>query len=488
MLIAAALFLALLQSSDSEHRRAVELASAGNLSEAKAILLLEQRKNPNDKRFPTELAGIGFKAADYHEAQRHIRRALQIDPEDVYANDFLATLYLLENNIDAALKYWNRIGRPRIENVATSPDIRIDPTLWDRALAFSPASTLSLEEFRNTKARLQSLDLLARTRFELLPAGDAFDLFIHPLMRADTLGTGKWGALAAAGRGLPYHTVEYELRNLRSAGLNVSTLVRWDTEARRASVRAAMPFRKNPQHRFDVAFDARDEIWEFSQEEFQIKKLKLSAGFHSRINSRWSWGSRINVSNRRSEKAGDRSGTLLTYEANVGHEVISLPEKRLTMELGTSFEFGRDFTKTTLQTLMEWHPRPASDDYRATVSLRFGTTSGSAPFDEYFALGLDRDHDLLMRGHPGRHDGRKGESPVGEAFALGNADLQKNLLKQGLFTLAAGPFLDVARIADEQAVLLDAGIQIRLSMVNGISLGFSYGRDLRTGRNAFFYR
>src|SRR5437868_5038281 len=101
MWIATAALLFLLQSPESEHKRAVDLAETGSLEQAKAILLVEQNKNPRDKRFPTELAGIEFKAGDYGEARRYIRRALQIDPEDVYANDFIATLYLLQNNTEA---------------------------------------------------------------------------------------------------------------------------------------------------------------------------------------------------------------------------------------------------------------------------------------------------------------------------------------------------------------------------------------------------
>ena len=98
----AALYLFLLQSPESEHRRALDLAAAGNVEQAKAILVTEQEKNPGDKRFPIELAAIGFKAGNYREARRHIHRALRIDPDDVYANDFVATVYLLQNNTESA--------------------------------------------------------------------------------------------------------------------------------------------------------------------------------------------------------------------------------------------------------------------------------------------------------------------------------------------------------------------------------------------------
>jgi len=198
----AILFLFLLQSPESEHKRALELAAAGNLEQAKAILVTEQEKNPNDKRFPIELAGIGLKAGNYREARHFIHRALQIDPDDIYANNFNATVYLLQNNTEAALKYWNRIGRPHIENVQTDPAVPIDPVLWDRSFAFSPASTLTLEEFRNTKARLEFLDVLSLARFEFVPVGENFDVVLRSVPRTGGIGTGKLGTVAALARGL----------------------------------------------------------------------------------------------------------------------------------------------------------------------------------------------------------------------------------------------------------------------------------------------
>jgi tetratricopeptide (TPR) repeat protein len=484
----AAIYLLLLQSPESEHRRAVELAAAGDIEQAKAILLTQQDKNPNDKRFPIELAAIGFKAGNYREARRYIHRALRIDPDDIYANDFNATVYLLQNNAEAALKYWNRIGRPHIENVQTDPEVSIDPVLWDRSFAFSPASTLTLEDFQNTKARLEFLDVLSLARFEFVPVGESFDVVLHAIPRTGGIGSGKLSTVAALARGLPYQTVEFDFRNLRSAGLNVSSLLRWDPKNRLARLRAAGPIQKNPRRRLDVSVDGRNEAWDVSQEEFTIQKLKASVGIESQVNARWSWASRLNASSRKSSKLHDRNGTLLTYEANVSYRFFSWPERRLTMDGATSFEFGRRFDKTTSMASLQWFPQAASDDYKATVLFNFGRVGGTVPFDEYFTLGLDRDHDLLLRGHPGTRDGRKGEGPIGPKFLLWNIDLQKNVLKQGLFTVGVGPFVDVAQMAGAASRFIDTGVQVRFLVLGAIRLDFSYGRDLQAGRNAFFYR
>jgi len=133
------------------------LARLERLDEARAALEAGWRKDPRDKRFPVELAGLAYKRHDFSSAARYLHRALRLDPADRYANDFLATIYFLRHNLDAALPYWNRAGKPRIEQIRQEPEPRVRPGLLDQAFAVAPASVLTLGELRATEA---SLDLL----------------------------------------------------------------------------------------------------------------------------------------------------------------------------------------------------------------------------------------------------------------------------------------------------------------------------------------
>ena len=60
---------------------------------------------PGDTRFPLELAGVAFQQKLYPAVARHLLQALQLDPTDSYGNDFLGTVYFLQGNLEAALKY-----------------------------------------------------------------------------------------------------------------------------------------------------------------------------------------------------------------------------------------------------------------------------------------------------------------------------------------------------------------------------------------------
>jgi hypothetical protein len=454
---------------------------------ATALALLLFQSPQVEKNRAIELAGIGFRAGNYVQAQRHIRKVLRSEPDDAYANDFLATTYLLQNNPEAALKYWNRIGAPRIADIRTEPETPVTTILWDRAFAFSPAAPLSLKDFEDTKARIDSLGVLVRYRFEFMPvgaAGEDFDIVLRALA-ANSFG-GWPGTIVALARGLPYQTVQYDLRNIRSAGLNVATLARWDSQKRRLWLQASEPIHRDPRHRVELSLDGRDEGWNTGAQQFRLRKTEAAISIRSQ--ARWSWANRVRASSRTSGKTGDRNGFLLTYEASIRRRVLSVPERRLSVNTSAGFEFGKQFDRTTAMAVLEWLPRSVGDDYKSTVSIQAGRAAGVVPFDEYFALGLDRDHEYLLRGHPGIQDGRKGAGPIGREFLLANFDVQKNLFHGGFFKASAGPFLDVARLRRSEPTSVDTGIQFRVSLVSGLALDFSYGINLHTHRGVFFYR
>src|SRR5262249_36912194 len=137
-------------------------AHAGQGENARAVFLQAATAAPFDKRFPLELAGVAYRMGDNAAAARHLHRALRLDPSDRYANEFLATLYYLDGNHEAALIYWNRIGKPRISSVTIEPPPVVRPSLLDGALRFASGETLSVREYRATQARLDSLDVFNR--------------------------------------------------------------------------------------------------------------------------------------------------------------------------------------------------------------------------------------------------------------------------------------------------------------------------------------
>jgi len=126
------------------------------------------------------------------------------------------------------------------------------------------------------------------------------------------------------------------------------------------------------------------------------------------------------------------------------------------------------------------------------MRVRGGGIAGDVPFDELYMLGMERDNDLWMRAHVGTRDGRKGSAPLGRRFFLANSEIDKNLYSNGLITLKLGPFLDSGKITDPSGALgaekwlWDTGVQAKIRVL-GVAVVFVYGKDLRTGNNAFYF-
>lgn len=493
------------------------LARLARWEEAREAFERGRRKEPHDKRFLIELAGVAFKQKKNSEAKAALRRALNLDPRDSYANDFLATLYLLEGNSEAAVKFWNLVGKPEIQEVKTEPEPIVDAVLLDRAFVFSPADVLRLEDLRSTEARLGLLDIFRRYRFDLEPThAERFNLVFRSWERSGAGNRGLRTVLPAL-RGLPFQTVYPEFINLNRSAMNFESLLRWDAQKRRAFASFAAPLGGEPKWRYRLHVDARKEIWDlpdvFSGSttpagDLNMQTFEAGVGIESQPSGRWGWASEVLVSDRtfRHEGFDDAwasefltDGLALKYRAGFDYALLRIPERRLTTRTGVRWQVGRimrqsfrPFSKLEGSLETRWLPMARGDDYEVTARFRAGKTLGRIPFDELFQLGLERDNDLLLRGHAGTRNGRKGSAPLGRDYFLANWSLHKMIYAGSVFSFSAGPFLDCGRIYDASGSLgskkwlWDTGVQFGVRVLGSFGLVFIYGKDLRSGRNVFY--
>jgi Tetratricopeptide repeat len=492
------------------------LAQLGRWSDAQHAFEAGVRLQPADKRFPLELAGVAFKQKRYAAAARHLRRALRLDPADSYGNDFLGTVYFLQGNLEAALKYWNRAGKPQIVEVRSQPMPHVSAALLDRAMAFAPASLLHLPDLLTSEARIRGLEIFPRFQFDLEARDDGRFAVLFRNRERDGWGEGKLEKLFLLFRGLPFQSVTPEVYNLRHQAINFVSMYRWDAEKRRILAQLSSPFKANPKFRYGVTADLRSENWDIRNsfegpaptlDSFNMRRESVAADFTAIESGRWRWFAGAEVSHRdfRSVAPGSvptpdllAKGYQLKQLAQVDATLWRLPERRFTLEGGASSQAGRIWSQPShsfekLQALLRlhWLPQAQGDDYEIQERIRAGKTFGDVPFDELFMLGLERDNDLEMRGHIGTRDGRKGSAPLGRNYFLSNWEADKNLYRNGIFTVKLGPFLDSGKITDDSAGLgsqkwlWDLGVQATVR-VFGVGVAFSYGKDLRSGNNAFY--
>jgi tetratricopeptide (TPR) repeat protein len=493
------------------------LAHLERWEDAQKAFRAGSRLQPEDKRFPLELAGVAFKQKHYPQAAAYLRRALKLTPDDSYGNDFLGTVYFLEGNLEAALKYWNRVGKPQIEEVRAEPRPKVSPALLDRALAFSPASTLLLPELLTTDVRIRSLAIFPHYQFDLQAREDGkFDVLFQNQER-NGWGRNKWDGLLLLFRGLPFQTVNPEFYNLRHEAINMVSMFRWDAEKRRVRAQLSAPFERNPKFHYGLVADLRSENWNIRNSfsgpapllgSLNLRREAVGANFAALVSGRWRWSAGVEVSHRdfRSVIPGVAlnsnllaKGYQLKQLTQVDAEIWRIPERRITVEGGVSSQAGRiwsqpahAFEKMQSSLRFHWFPQAAGDDYEIQHHIRAAKTFGDVPFDELFMLGIERDNDLWMRGHLGTRNGRKGSAPLGRNYFLSNWEADKNVYRNRLLTVKLGPFLDTGKITDtspglgSHQWLWDIGAQTKARLF-GVGVVFSYGKDLRSGNNAFHF-
>ncbi len=476
------------------------------------------RKAPNDSKFLVELAGVAYKQNDLRTAKKRLQEALRLDPKDSYSREFLATIYFLEGNLGAALKYWNQEDKPRLRTVTFAPRLRLKESLQNRALAFNAPQVLTDDALLTTESRLDNLGVFSSKRIELTQAASGnYDATLH-LAEQNGWGDGTLEGLVSLFSGLPYDTVYPQFCNLGQDAVNVTSLARWDSEKRRISLSVSTPLYGDPSLHLRFYADARNENWNLTQtfsgpgaqlSDLNLRRVAAGAEIHSVVNGRWSWSGGTEIADRNfrnmngqtspAERTFFTASTSLVAWLGLERSFLRVPERRFTLDSSMGARAGREFAGGlglfgTLRGSLQahWLPRTSGDDYEMHAQIRAGGTAGKATLDELFQLGIERDNDLWLRGQAGTTDGRKGAAPLGRRYFLANWEMDKNIYRNGFFTVKLGPFLDNGAVADSSGLfgsqrwLWDSGVQCKVRIFGSVTVLLSYGRNLRGGRGVFY--
>jgi hypothetical protein len=505
------------RSPDDNFAYGMALAHLHRLGEAHSALLAGARRCPAEKRFPEELAGVAFEQKQYPAAAHWMRRALHLDPHDAYANNFLATVYFLSGNLDAALQSWNFVQKPSIAALDLDPHLRVHRLLLDRAFAFSPAAVLREPQLVTTETRLDALGIFPGYNIHLEARPDGSFDAVFRAQEQDGFGSSKLATLLSTLGGAPYETLYPSYRNINRSAMNFDSLLRWDAQKRRIWASLSAPLNGFPQWRWQVSTDLRNENWAIRRSftgtapvlgSLNLERESLNGTVTSLASGRYQWSLGAELSHRifRNVVPGSTftpslvtPGFELKPLARINARLLDLPADRFTLHAGADADLTRTFTTPShlsenLQgsVLAHWLPQMQGNAWELTQQFRAGKIFGTVPFDDLFVFGMDRDDtNLWMRGHLATRDGRKGSSPTGDAYVLSNTDFLRRLYGNGLIAIHVGPLLDIGKMSaptnslSSGQWLFDTGLQARLTVLH-TSVVLSYGRDLRSGANAFF--
>ncbi len=491
--------------ADELFKRAMAAAREGRFADARALFAQGRRAAPADARFWVEGAGAAFRLERNGEAQRLLRRALRREPEAEYARNFLATLYLLDGNVEAALAVWAPLDKPRLSRVETPAGLRLDRVLLDRAVDFAPGETLRLPQWRTTQQRLEMLDVFSIARLDLRAADGAFAARVRAAER-NGLGPTKLAAAAALARWLPFQAMRADYFNIGGGAANLRSLLRWDPRKRRGWLEYSRPLAHEPALRGRLFVDLRDEDWELRStstgDRFRMRTAAAGAGFENAVGGRLRWGGEAawtyrdfggpEAPNRRTAP-GARGDVFLEWAA------WRAPARRMRLDSRTRARLGRAWDADTgryarldQRARFEWIPVRKGDRWRVRAEAAGGAVGGRPPFDELYMLGVERDHPFWIRGTPGTHRGRKGAAPLGDRFWLANSELDRRIFRWAFLETRAGGFFDLGGATDTRGrlgaaeTLLAAGLVVRLRVLGAVEATLLLGRDLRAGRTHFY--
>src|SRR5437016_8281149 len=389
------------QSPELDLLAGLALARLEKWSEAKQAFETGLRKAPKDPRFSVELAGTAYQQKDFRTAKERLRKALDLNPQDAYSREFLATIYFLDGNLEAALKYWNPEDKPRLGSVAFAPSLQLKESLRRRALAFNAPQILTGDALLATQSRLDNLGVFSNRRIELTPAESGnYDLTLH-LSERNGWGDSKVEGIVSLFSGLPYATVYPEFYNLGRAAVNLTSLARWDSEKRRVSLTLSMPIYGDPRFRLRLYADARNENWNLEQTfrgagvplaDLNLRRAAAGAEVHSVVNGRWSWSAGAEIANRNfrnlsghnspAERAFFTGATSVAGWLGAQRILLRVPQRRFTLASSAEAKAGREFREGlgpfgTLRGSLRahWFPRRQGDDYEIEAQIRAGATA-----------------------------------------------------------------------------------------------------------------
>ncbi len=500
------------RSADLDLYLGLSLARLGKIDAAGQVFQRGQRAYPADPRFALELAGVAYRQHNAGRAKKLLQRALRLDKANRYGNDFLATLFLIEGNLPAALKYWNRVDKPLIQNLHFDPLPPLRPLLRERLFTISGGQVFTVDRLRTTEANLDRITALASYRFDLTPRPDQrFDLTFRSLERG-RLASGWVGKVLPWIRGLPYQAVFLDRDNLRERAISLSALGRWDADKRRIQVSLGGPVRLDPRWKFRFGVDARDERWDLRSTYFGspdglpdlgLRKVEAGGDLEFGLTGKLQWTSGLWVAWRDFQNADQASFFSKSWSFQLrnglNYRLWSVPERRLRVEGAALLRTGRVLTGSSSRVIgvegnlnAVWLPQPKGDDLAVNLRAGAAKTFGAVPFDEWFMLGMERDTDLWMRGHLGARDGRKGTAPLGTWYSIFQTSLDRTIFRFSFVRIQMGPFFDLGRAGDpsgrfgSRGWIQDTGLQAKVRILGNLTWTFVYGRNLRDGRGAFY--
>lgn len=466
----------------------VQAARAGEVAGAETGLLAATRLCPRDPAAWRELAGVRFLQSRWAEASADAERAALLDPGDEQGWNLLATSRFLNDEPDAALEAWNRIGRPSVDLVRLEGDPRTrSPVIV--ALVDLPARTLlTAEGFGRAARRLHELPSAAVTSLRYRPSEGGLAEIEAAVVERQTVPRGVAPTAAAAVRAWLQRELSLDVAAPTGSGERWTTAWRWWKARPRVLFALAFPSPawlpgvttiEGTWERQSYATPGLEQPQTVTIHTDERRRATVTLADWATSHVRWEAGAGLDRWAERSHLSVD--GAL--YVRFAGDRLSVGVDAAAWVPLGSAERFVRGGVSSA------W--RSSRDARRTSWSIWAGliAASAEAPFDLWPGAGTGHARAPLLRAHPLLDGGVIGGPVFGRRLAHGTVEYQRALLTTPAGSIRVAVFADTARawrrIGEERrsALHADVGAGVRVALPgNGGTARVDVARGLRDGR------
>jgi hypothetical protein len=449
--------------------QALDAVAADQLDAAGRLLDEASRACPAEPLVQRELAAVRFRQGRHTEASRLAGEYVAWAPRDELGWQLLATSRYLAGDYAAALEAWNAIHRPVVDLVVITGSRAIRFQQLASAVALPHSTVLTPSRLALAERRLADVPAVRRAGVAYQPvAGGLVEVRAAVVERPTVESPWRLAAASALGA-LAQETVRLEAASPTGAGELWAAEWRWEAARPRASVRVDVPARLGVPGVVGV-----EGTWERS-------RVALDATGASVVEDRW-----------RSAAVGFRGWVTpgVQPSAILGLERWSGDRRYLTAAAGAELRAHADRLRLTAigteAFALEDGPSHRRGGLEATWASSLGLSrvawsarlgaewaSDGAPLGAWPMAGGNPPRAIPLRAEPSPRGDPVAGRVVGRAILHGGLAGDVPLHRVGPLVLAAGAFLDGARIAASadashgNRLYLDAGVGLRVGIADG---------------------
>ena len=473
---------------DAALDRAINEVRAHGVDSADRILGAVRARCPRSAGPLRELAGVRFAQQRWHDAASLARQALAIDPHDAYASDVLgSSLFMLDDPV-AALRAWNRIGKPILDRVRISGLRHARYEAIDEAIGLTSGVLLTADDFEQARRRLDELPDRATARLDVRPDADGFaavDIVIVE-RAAVPKSAGAWAVIGVGA--LVDRQVTATLPGFSREGETWKASYRWWEHRPRAEVEFAAPRFAGLPGIWRVNASWESQAYEFGSGAPQVTEERAHAdvSVSDWFTPRWRYTARTGVDGW----TGDHRAMFVggSIERRLAHDRISLRG-----DADTWFAAASTPAFSSTDARASWISAPVVREGWTTLAIGgVQHVSDGAPFALWPGAGDGHERDALLRAHPMLDEGVLSvttDSAFGRTLTFGTIEAQRWVATRWPVDVGVAGFIDAAHAADRNVggpttqVDIGAGLRLRLPGMSHV-LRIDAAHGLRDGANA----